>query len=199
MTRLTLIATFALFAFSARAGSPTDSLDPQGRQMLDPIRNQALHPSDLIARLHLAPNAVVADIGAGPGFFTLPLARALPRGYVLATDVREDYLAVTRERAAREGVRNIRTRRIPPDEPALDPRSIDVAFLCQVDHYLRDRARYFAALLPALKPGGRVVLVNYERYRAPDLEAAKSIGLRVVDEWWPSPAFFMMTLVRGSK
>lgn len=197
--RVSLIAAFALLASSALAGDLLQTLDPQGRQMLDPIRKEALRPTELVARLHLPPNAVVADIGAGPGFFTLPLAHAVPKGYVLAADIRDDYLAVVRERAAREGLANVRTKRIPPDAPGLDPHSVDVAFLCQVDHYLRDRASYFAALLPALKPGGRIVLVNYERYRAADIEAAQRVGLRVVDEWTPTPPFFMMVLTKGAK
>lgn len=175
------------------------ALDPQARAMLDPIRNEALRPTELVALLRLVSNATVADVGAGPGFFTLPLARAVPRGQVIAADIRDDYLAIVSARAAEAGLRNVRTQRIPTDRPGLAPRSIDVAFLCQVDHYLRDRASYFAALVPALKPGGRIVLVNYERYRAPDRAAARAVGLRVVDEWTPSPPFFMMVLTPEQK
>jgi hypothetical protein len=71
---------------------------------------------------------------------------------------------------------------------------VDLVLLCQVDHYLIDRARYFAALLPALRPRGRLVLVNYRRHRAADLAAAHEVGLRVLDEWSPSPPFFVMVL-----
>jgi SAM-dependent methyltransferase len=173
-----------------------EELDAQGRNMLDPLRNEALRPSELIKRLNLAPDLVIADIGAGPGFFTLPLAHAVPKGYVLATDIRDDYLAFLLQRARREKLANVRIERVPPDDPALAPRSIDVAFLCQVDHYLRNRQRYFEAIIPALKPGARIVLVNYQRYRAADLEAATRVGLHVVSEWAPSPPFFMMVLAK---
>jgi ubiquinone/menaquinone biosynthesis C-methylase UbiE len=166
--------------------------------MLDPIRNEALHPEELIMRLQLPPDAVVADIGAGPGFFALPLARAVPKGRVIAADIRDDYLAVTMARTRRAGVANVSTRKFEPARPGLKPRSIDVAFLCQVDQYFPERVSYLTALLPALRRGGRVVLVNYERYREANLAAATKAGLRTVDEWAPSPGFFVLVLALES-
>ena len=62
-------------------------LDAVGKQMLDPLREQTLHPTELVARLKLRSDAVVADVGAGPGFLTVPLARAVPRGSVIAPDL----------------------------------------------------------------------------------------------------------------
>ncbi len=165
-----------------------------GRQMLDPLREQILRPRELVAHLALSPEARVADVGAGPGFFTLPLARAVPRGGVLATDVRADYLAVAAERAAAARLGNVRTRVVPRDRPDLPPRSIDLALLCQVDHFFADRAAYFAALIPSLRPGGRIVIVNYVEHREAVLAAARRAGLRVVDEWQPSLGFFLVAL-----
>ena len=85
---------------------------------------------------------------------------AAPRGRVIATDVRGDYLAVLSRRAAGAGRRNIVTRRVSRDDPGLAPRSVDLVVLCQVDHLLDDRARYLAALERALRPNGRIVLIN---------------------------------------
>jgi 2-polyprenyl-3-methyl-5-hydroxy-6-metoxy-1,4-benzoquinol methylase len=167
-------------------------LDAQGQQMLSPLREQTLHPTELIARLHLRRSDVVADVGAGPGFLTLQLARAVSR--VIATDIREQYLAVLTQRAREAGVTNIETRVVAADQPGLERASIDVALVCQVDHYLRDRTSFFAALKTALRPGGRIVLVNYERYHAADTEAARAVKLRPVEEWAPSPPFFVMVL-----
>lgn len=186
------LAALALSA-SAWAAPP---LDGQGRGMLQPIREEALRRDDLIRRLKLPPTAVVADVGAGPGFFTLPLAQAVPRGRVIALDVRGDYLENLRERAASAKLANIDTRVVEPAHPGLPPASIDLAFLCQVDHYLPDRAAYFVDLVRALKPGGRLVVVNFDKYRDPDLAAAKAAGLRVVDEWRPNPPFFAAVFSR---
>jgi SAM-dependent methyltransferase len=172
----------------------TLALDGMGRQMLDPLREQTLRPTELVARLKLRADATVADVGAGPGFLTLPLARAVRKGTVLATDIRADYLAVAAERAADAGLPNVRTRVVPPDHPQLEAHSLDLILLCQVDHYLADRVAYFAELLPALRPGGRVVLVNYVRNREAAIEAAHKVGLQIVDEWRPSPPFFMAIL-----
>jgi ubiquinone/menaquinone biosynthesis C-methylase UbiE len=171
-------------------------LDGQGRAMLEPIREEALQVDALIRRLRLAPDSVVADVGAGPGFFALPLARAVPRGRVIATDIRPEYLSVLRERAAAAHVANVETRVVDAAKPGLTPASIDAVFVCQVDHYLADRVAYFAELVRALKPGGRMVVVNFDKYREPDLAAAKRAGLRVVDEWRPNPPFFVMVFGR---
>ena len=171
-------------------------LDGMGKAMLDPIREQALRPAELVTRLRLPPDAAVADVGAGPGFLTLPLARAVPRGTVLATDIRADYLEVAAERARAAGLHNVKMRVVPADRPALEPRSLDLILLCQVDHYLADRVSYFKALADALKPGGRIVLVNYARNREPAVTAVAKVGLRVIDEWMPSPAFFVIVVKR---
>src|SRR5438105_5885682 len=101
-----IVLTLAVAAVGL-AEDPERALDPQGRAMLDPIRTQALHPEELVTRLHLAPDATVADVGAGPGFLTLYLARAVPKGQVIAADIRDDYLAVTAARAARAGLSNV--------------------------------------------------------------------------------------------
>ncbi len=187
-----LLVTLSLQAVVARA-----DLDAQARAMLDPIREEALRPRELIARLRLPPTAVIADIGAGPGFLAIPIARAVPRGVVIATDIRREYLDVLSTRAKEAKLTNVQTRLVESERPGLDTKSIDVALLCQVDHYLKDRTAYLTALLPALRPGGRMVLVNYNRFREADLTAARQAGLRVVDEWTPSVAFFMIALSPG--
>jgi predicted O-methyltransferase YrrM len=194
---VTSLAGIRLFGLTLALGCHRPpALDTRGRAMLDPLREQMLQPSALIRELDLPPEAVVADIGAGPGFLTLPLARALPRGRVIATDIEPKYLEILQTRARRAGLHNVETRVVRPEAPGLAPSSVDLALLCQVDHALADRARYFAALLPALKPGGRIALVNYQRYRAADLAAAHVVDLECVHEWTPSPPFFGMLLMR---
>ena len=164
------------------------ALDGQGQAMLDPLREKILKPAEVIARLHVKPDAVLADVGAGPGFFIEHLARAVPKGRVIATDIRRDYL----DHIDARHLANVSTRLVPSDDPSLPP--VDVALLCQVDQYLRDRADYFTRLSHSLRPGGRIVLVNYVEHRAADLAAAARAGLHPVDEWQPSAGFFMMVL-----
>jgi trans-aconitate methyltransferase len=165
-------------------------LDGQGQAMLDPLREKVLRPAEVIARWKLPVDAVVADVGAGPGFFAAHLSRAVPKGRVIATDIRRDYL----DHIDARRLPNVSTKLAAVDDPSLPPRSVDVALLCQVDQYLRDRADYFARLKKALRPGGRIVLVNYAEFRGPDLAAAARAGLHTVDEWQPSVGFFMLAV-----
>jgi SAM-dependent methyltransferase len=189
---------FAVAALTGCTQPVAGALDPQGQAMLDPMRLEALSPEALVRQLELQPSDVVADIGAGPGFLTLPLARAVPRGRVIATDVRADYLAVARARAEAAGLTNVSVRTVPPDSPGLEPRSVDLALLCQVDHALADRAEYFQRLVQTLRPAGRIALVNYARYRAADEAAARAAGLAIAKTFAPSPPFFLLLLTPGS-
>jgi ubiquinone/menaquinone biosynthesis C-methylase UbiE len=162
--------------------------------LLVPERAKVLGLERLLSRLQLPADAVVADVGAGPGFLTLPLARAVQKGHVIATDVRPDYLAVLEARAAEAHLTNIKTQLVAPDRPGLADRSVDVAILCQVDQYLPARTRYFKRLAASLRKGGRMVVENFERHRAADLAAAQAASLRVLEQWKPSEPFFVLIL-----
>jgi SAM-dependent methyltransferase len=122
----------------------------------------------------------------------------VPRGRVIATDLRADYLAVAAERARKAGVRNLEVRVVERAAPGLSPHSVDLALLCQVDHGLIDRAAYFAAVAEALRPGGRIALVNYVRYREMDETALTDAHFRIVHEWTPSRPFFLLVAERAS-
>ena len=69
---------------------------------------------------------------------------------------------------------------------------MDLVLLCQVDHLLEDRAAYFKKLVAGLRPGGRVVIINRDQYRASAVAALEAAGLLGVDSWQPSPGFFSM-------
>jgi ubiquinone/menaquinone biosynthesis C-methylase UbiE len=182
----------ALAASAAWAEGP--ALDGMGRAMLDPLRVETLRPDDTIRRVGIRRDAVIADVGAGPGFWTVPLARAAARGRVLALDVRRDYLDVAMSRAHDAGLRNVTTRVVDAANCGLAPASVDLVWMSQLDHYLKDRDRYFAGVVRALRRRGRIVLINYEQYRDADAAAASHVGLRIVDEWRPSAAFFVLVL-----
>jgi SAM-dependent methyltransferase len=174
---------------SAPASSTTE-LDGMGKAMLDPTRLDIMRIDALVARLHLAPEALVADLGAGPGAFSHALARAVPRGKVIALDLKPAYLARIEADARAAGAHNIETRLIGPDASGLGAGEVDLVFLCQVDHYLRDREAYLRALAPALRPGGRIVVVNYLRERDTIEAIAARLGWREVDRWEPVMGFF---------
>src|SRR3989454_7871068 len=120
----------------------------------DPARDAWQKPHEVIEALSLKPDAVVADIGAGTGYFASRLASMLPRGRVYAIDVEPDMVKYLTERAQREGRRNLIAVAAKPDDPRL-PDKIDLMLLVDVYHHIDAREQYLRRLRPALKPGGR--------------------------------------------
>jgi ubiquinone/menaquinone biosynthesis C-methylase UbiE len=188
-----LVRGFSLFAVSMALACRPAGQDPVA-MMLDPARSQLLQPPSLIRELGLAPDSVVADIGAGAGFLTLPLARAVPRGSVIATDVVPEFVEVTARRAREAGLSNVTVKLTGREDPELEPGSIDLALLCQVDHFLPDRVRFLRVLTRALAAEGRIAIVNFERHRADLLSAARTASLAVEKEWRPSPPMVLTVL-----
>ena len=128
-----------------------------------PDRDEWQKPDAVVAKLKLKRSSLVADIGAGTGYFTVRLAKAVPKGKVFATDVEPDMIAHITERAREAGLANVVAKQNRADNPGLgDP--VDVAFLCDVVHHIEDRPAFFAKLAERLRPGGRIVIVDF----APD-------------------------------
>jgi predicted methyltransferase len=127
----------------------------------DPQRDAWQRPEAVIESLELAPDAVVADIGAGTGYFTVRLARAVPQGRVIATDVEPDMVRYIEERAAKASLSNVTALKTAHDAPGL-PEPVDVVFLCDVVHHVADRPGFFAAVTDELREGGRVVIVDFK-------------------------------------
>lgn len=132
----------------------------------DPARDQWQKPDQVVQGLGLREDSVVADIGSGTGYFAVRLARALPRGKVFGVDVEEDMARYLRERAQREGLPQIVSLRSPADDPAL-PEPVDLALVVNTVHHIEQRAAYFAKVRAALKPGGRVVIVDFKMGEIP--------------------------------
>jgi SAM-dependent methyltransferase len=126
----------------------------------DPKRDAWQKPHEVIQALRLKPDAVVADIGAGTGYFTVRLARMLPQGHVYAVDLEPDMVKHLGERAKREGLTNVTPVRAAPDDPKL-PRRADLILFVNVYHHVGERKRYFEKLAGALAPGGRVAVIDF--------------------------------------
>lgn len=112
----------------------------------------------------MRPGLTVADIGAGSGYYTVRLAaRVLPGGRVLAQDVRADYLAGLQRRVTREGLGNVALGLGEPHDPRLPPGSVDLALLVHVYHEIEQPFGLLYNLLPALRPGARVAILDADR------------------------------------
>ncbi|HEV8095427.1 MAG TPA: class I SAM-dependent methyltransferase [Burkholderiales bacterium] len=126
----------------------------------DPARDAWQKPSEVIAALKFAPDAVVADIGSGTGYFAVRLARALPRGRVYGADVEPEMVRFLNERAARENLGNLSSHAAGQDGPNL-PAPVDLALVVDTYHHIPRRSRYFERLKSALRAGGRVAIIDF--------------------------------------
>ena len=128
-----------------------------------PERDAWQQPDALVAALGLRAGDVIADVGAGTGYFTFRLARAVgPTGKVLALDVDDRFFAILRGRSERDAYPQVELRKIPTDAPGLRDAEVDVVFICNTYHHLEDRPGWLKKLRAALKPGGRVVNVDFK-------------------------------------
>jgi predicted methyltransferase len=150
-------------------------------------------PDLVMTALALKPGDAVADVGAGRGYLTHRLAAAVgARGRVVATDV--DFAALQQIGPTRAGEAAIELRKVPPDEPSLEPRAYDLILLSEVDHLLPDRAAWLRRAAAALKPGGRIAVVNRRPFHAALVRAAADAGMRVTAERDEIPAYFVVFL-----
>lgn len=127
-------------------------------------RDQRTHeemPDEVVANMGLRATDVVADIGAGTGYFSFRMAALLPQGKVLATDIQPEMLAIMEQRKAELGVSNVETLLGRIDDPGLSPDSIDVALLVDAYHEFSHPWEMMNGIVEALKPGGRLVLIEY--------------------------------------
>ena len=134
-----------------------------GASWLDrPEREQTEQPEKALDALAIVPGSTVADVGAGTGYFTLRIARRVgPQGHVVATDLEPRMLAVLTDRAARAHLSNIETRVVTSEDPRLDPASLDLVLMIDVYHELAHPRAELAAIRRALRPAGRLALIEY--------------------------------------
>ncbi len=136
-----------------------------GADWLDrPEREEEEAPSKAIALLQLRPGDVVADVGAGSGYMTVRLARTVgPAGRVLAVDIQPEMIERLTERMRAEMVTNVTAILGAADDPKLPPGSVDLELMVDVYHELAAPQRMLQHLRSALKPGGRLVLLEYRK------------------------------------
>jgi len=149
---------------AASAGQHGRLFPPQDLGLLEgPDRDAWQKPDQIMDALAIADGSAVADIGAGAGWFTIRLARRVgPNGVVYSQDVQRQMLEAIRRRVAREGLRNVETRLGVGSAPNLPERSLDAVLVVDVYPEVEDRVTFLRNLAAALKPGGRLGIVNYK-------------------------------------
>ena len=132
----------------------------------DPKRDAWQKPHEVIQALALKPDAVIADIGSGTGYFSARFANMVPKGRVYGVDTEPDMVKYLAERAKREGLKNITAVTGAPGDARL-PEKADLIIMVDVFHHIADRARYLKKLQGSLKPGGRLAIIDF-RMDSPD-------------------------------
>ena len=127
----------------------------------DPSRDEWQKPHDVVMALRLKSTDAIADIGAGTGYFARRFANHA--GKVYAVDIDPELLAI----AGKNAPANLKTVLAAPDDPRLPEHSVDIVFFCDVLHHIENRAAYYPKLAKALKPGGRIVVIEFYKKDLP--------------------------------
>lgn len=161
-----------------------------------PNRIQGLKIEETVQRLNLKPGDVVADLGAGSGLFEPPLAEAVGKaGVVYAVDIQQGLIDAINRKVSERSLANVKAVLGQFTDPGLPPASLDVAFINDVLHHIENRAVYLTNVAKALKPSGRIALIDFHPEQGghrnqPELQVSQAaaeqlmagIGFKPVEE-----------------
>ena len=127
-------------------------------------RIQEEEPDRMLASLQIGPGSVVADIGAGVGYHAWRLADIVgPAGKVIAEDIQEEMIRMMKQNIEKRRLKNVEIVLGTPADPKLPEGKIDLVLMVDVYHEFSDPASMMTHIKKALKPGGRVVLVEFRK------------------------------------
>jgi SAM-dependent methyltransferase len=133
-----------------------------GAGWLERPDREAEERTDLVLdNLPLAPGDLVADIGAGTGYFSLPIAARVPRGRVLAVDIQQEMLDIVAQRAKAAGLRNVEPVLATETDPRLPEGAVDLVLMVDAYHEFSHPWEVMTGIVRGLRQGGRVVLIEY--------------------------------------
>ncbi len=179
--------------------------DPQ--HMLQQNRG-AFKPEDLLRDFLPGPHAILADIGCGPGFFSLPAALMLPDGKVVAVDLQQDSLDMLADRAQAAGIKNIETIRADAQDLPLADASVDAVLMSRFLNNFPQRDAILREARRVLRPAGLAYFVQWDRVQTPMgppftiriaademQQILRDVGFEV-ERLWPGPAPFYRVLAK---
>lgn len=137
-----------------------------------PDREETELPQRVVVEMDLKPSDVVADIGAGTGYFTFRISPLVPQGKVFAVDIQPEMLAIIEERRDRFKAKNVVTLLGTEQDTRLPSESVDAVLMVDAYHEFSYPVEMIASIFKALKPGGRVILIEY-RGEDPDVPIKK--------------------------
>lgn len=134
----------------------------------DPARDAYQKPHEVVMSLGLKEGETIADIGAGSGYFAFRFANHVgENGRVYAVDINPDMIIYMNRRIRDMKVKNMVTVLAVPDDPLLMDGSIDRFFICETWHHIQNQTQYLALMKKMLKPGGRLIIIDFQKRDLP--------------------------------
>ena len=170
-------------------------------------RKKELDPDLIIKKLPIKPESQIAEIGCGPGFFTLPLARRLTKGKLFAMDVQPQMLEMAKARVTEAGITNVEFIASQEFEFPAPKSSIDGVFIAFVLHESDDRALFLGKVKEIMKPGAWVAVIEWVKEKtdggppvadrmslSDTISAGRTAGLRYVSNESLNPKHYLVML-----
>ncbi len=143
----------------------------------DPQRDAYQKPHEVLMALNLKQGEVIADIGAGSGYFAFRFAEHVGQsGRIYAVDINPDMIVHMNRRIRELNLKNVVTILAEPNDPLLPESSMDRLFFCESWHHIENHVRYLALIRKILKPGGEVVMIDFEKK---DLPVGPPLEMRI--------------------
>jgi ubiquinone/menaquinone biosynthesis C-methylase UbiE len=134
----------------------------------DPQRDAYQKPHEVLTALGIKQGEMIADIGAGSGYFTFRLAHhAGENGKVYAVDVNPDMILHLNRRIRELKARNVVSILAAADDPLLSDHSVNRFFFCDSWHHIRAQTKYLSLVRKMLKPGGEVIMIDFHKRKQP--------------------------------
>ena len=191
MNRVLLLFTLLILPLTVTAQDAVKRDDHQMHQLHrdpkayigtleDPKRDAYQKPHEVVHALNLKSGEVIADIGAGSGYFTFHLARHVgDKGKVYAVDISPDMSLHINRRIRELKANNIVTLLADPDDPLLPDRSVNRFFFSDSWHHIENQTKYLSLMKKMLKPGGEVVMIDFHKK---DLPVGPPMNMKIARE-----------------
>ncbi len=176
----TFLAALIFFPSYLTAQTPSKPLTPEEVHQLhqdskayiasleDPQRDSYQKPQEVIAALGVREGEVIADIGAGSGYFTFRLSHHVgAKGRIYAVDISPDMILHMNRRIRDLQIKNVVTVLAAPDDPLLTNSSVDRFFICDTWHHIANQVQYLSLMKKILKPGGQVIMIDFQKKELP--------------------------------
>jgi ubiquinone/menaquinone biosynthesis C-methylase UbiE len=169
-----LIATVSLSGCAEKQAKPTpasevkfDDIQMWINAFEAPDRHEWQKPEEVVNTMNIRLNDVIADIGAGTGYFTRRFAFAALTGKSIGLDVEPSMVRYMKEDAKKLDLKNYEARVVKTDDPELGDNTTDIVFLCDTYHHIDNRVEYFSKVADSLKQNGRLVIVDFYKKELP--------------------------------